>query len=62
MCAKIVLANDSFRSKQVFSGPRQINLSEMNKLPNTDQPDEHDSINIKINEVKKPAFTENQWW
>ena len=24
----------------------------MNKLPNTDQPDEHDSINIKINEVK----------
>lgn len=25
----------------------------MSKLPNSDQPDEHDSINIKINEGEK---------
>lgn len=28
----------------------------MNKLPNTHQSDEHDSINVRINEVKTDCF------
>lgn len=56
ICSAIKLNNRSADTRQWTSDPRQINLSKMNKLPNTHQSNEHDSIDVRINEVKTDCF------